>query len=267
MDAAAHNDNGGVGPKPAPNTPFNFILIPTHKPETLLEHVRSSVARKLPEVTECKPHDMVMSIAGGGPSLGDTWHDLEGVIAAVNGSLGYLLDRGVTPQLCGICDPSEHMADIVDAVKGVTYFVASHVHPKVFNKLKACNVYLWHLHPIEGLDALLHELYPTGWLQVPGGCTMGLRWLTLGYLNGFRKFHLHGLDSSFRETSHAYPDHQDDKEWITFENRKTRANFLGQVVDFERLLDNMTGPGIDPIELKMFGDGLLQTRYRNRNRA
>jgi hypothetical protein len=250
----------------AKNSPFNFALIPKHKPETLLEHVRSAVSRGLPEVKECKTHSEVLSIAGGGPSLADTWKELDGIVAAVNGSLSYLLDKDFVPHLCGVCDPSEHMRDIVEADGRVTYFIASCVHPSVFDKLlkASCRVYLWHLHPIDGLDALLAELYPQGWLQVPGGCTMGLRWVPLGYLNGFRKFHLHGLDSSFRDSSsHAYPDHQDHKDWITFDGYPTRVNFLGQVVDFIRMIEELGKPGVDPTEIKMFGDGLLQKRYRD----
>jgi hypothetical protein len=257
MDDLATQEGGG-------NSPFNFILKPTHTPETLLEHVRSAVSRGLPEVKECQAHGEILSIAGGGPSLEDTYDRLEGYIAAVNGSLAYLLARDVVPNMCGVCDPSAHMADVIEAHPDVAYFLASCVHPSVFDKLKDCRVYLWHLHPIDGLDALLKELYPQGWLQVPGGCTMGLRWVNLGYLNGFRKFHLHGLDSSFRDkSSHAYPDHQDNKDWISFDGYPTRVNFLGQVVDFIRMMEELKKPGVEPTEINMFGDGLLQKRYRD----
>lgn len=244
-------------------TPFNFALVPAHKPDQLLSNVRYALTLGLPEVKQCAAHDGILSIAGGGPSIADTYQDLTGFVAACNGSLGWLIEKGVTPQMCGVCDPSEHMVDIVDAVPGVAYFIASCVHPKVFDKLLAagCTIYLWHLHPIDGLDELLKEHYPDGWVQIPGGCTMGTRWLTLGYHLGFRKMHIHGLDSSFRETSHAYPDHQDLKEWVTFEGFKTRIPFLGQVVDFIGLMDDGRKPDVEPIEIKMFGEGLLQKRY------
>lgn len=255
-------DTVGVGSDYEP-TPFNFALVPTHKPEQLLDNVRYAMTLGLPEVKQCAAHDQILSIAGGGPSLEDTWQDLTGFVAAVNGSLAYLIEKGVTPQMCGVCDPSEHMADIVKAVPGVTYFVASCVHPKVFDKLIAagCTVYLWHLHPIDGLDELLGQYYPDGWVQIPGGCTMGTRWLTLGYHLGFRKIHVHGLDSSFRKTSHAYPDHQDVKEWVGFDGFQTRINFLGQVVDFIGLMEDGRKSDVEPIEIKMFGEGLLQKRY------
>lgn len=245
-------------------TPFNFALIPKHTPEQLLANVRYALRLDLPEVTQCAAHEHILSVAGGGPSLEDTWGELTGYVAAVNGTLRYLLDKGIRPQMCGVCDPSEHMVDVVDAVEGVAYFVASCVHPKVFDKLilANCRVYLWHLHPIDGLDALLNEHYPQGWLQIPGGCTMGTRWLTLGHHLGFRKFHLHGFDSSFRgKATHAYPDHQDKKEWITFDGYQTRINFLAQAEDFIGLMDDARNPDVDPIEVKLFGDGLLQSRY------
>lgn len=257
MFANATNEGSG-------NAPFNFALIPAHTPETLLEQVRSAVSRGLPEVKECSRHDGLLSIAGGGPSLEETWRELDGYVAAANGSLAYLLSKNIVPQMCGVCDPSAHIADMIEPHPEVAYFLASCVHPLVFDKLRGCRVYLWHLHPIDGLDELLNGLYPQGWLQVPGGCTMGLRWLNLGYLNGFRNFHLHGMDSSFRERStHAYPDHQDEKEWVSFDGYMTRVNFIAQVVDFINIMDELKKPDIEPTEVKVFGDGLLQKRYRD----
>ncbi len=183
MDGPIVEEGGG-------NTPFRFGLIPMFDPEMLLRRVRSSVARGLPEIKECAAHDGILAIAGGGPSLEDTYKDLTGYVAAVNGSLAYLLSKGIVPHMCGVCDPTEHMADVVEAHPDVTYFIASHCHPKLFDKLKDCKVYLWHLTMIDGIDELLKELYPDGTTQIRGGCTMGLKWFNLGYHMGFRKIHL-----------------------------------------------------------------------------
>lgn len=250
---------------------FNFTLVPAFKPEQLLEQVRSSVARGLPEIRRCKPHEHILSVAAGGPSLEDTYRELGDYVAAVNGSLPWLLDRNIVPNLCGVCDPSPHMVDIVEADKRVTYFVGSLVHPSVFDKLlKAnCHVVLWHSAPIDGLEALLDELYPKkDWLEIGGGSTMGMRWINVGYQCGFRHFHMHGLDSSFRidpvrgRASHAYPDHQDNKEWVKFEGFDTKPNFIGQVADFIGLMERYTHPDIEPVEIKVYGEGLLQKRFR-----
>jgi hypothetical protein len=255
-----NEQGGGFTP-----TPFPFQLIPGHDPAQVLDNVRYALSLGLPEVKECKAHDGLLSVAGGGPSLDDTWQTLDGYVAAVNGSLSYLIKKGVTPQMCGVCDPRERLADIVDAVPGVAYFLASCVHPAVFDKLlkAGCAVYLWHLSPIEGQEELLKAHYPEGYAQIPGGCTMGTRWLTLGYHMGFRKFAFHGLDSSFRgKSSHAYPDAQDEKEWIQFDGYLTRPNFVAQATDFISIMEKSLGPDVEPITVEAKGEGLLQSRFR-----
>ena len=109
--------------------PFRFTLVPVHKPDELHANIRSATARDLPKVSLCSPHDLELSIVGGGPSLEDTYKNLTGYVVAVNGSLAFLLDHGIVPQMCGVCDPSPHMADIIAADPRVTYFVATCVHP------------------------------------------------------------------------------------------------------------------------------------------
>lgn len=247
-------------------TPFRFQLIPGRKPEELLANVRYALTLGLPDVrVEGSPLDEVLSVAGGGPSLADTWREMTGYVAAINGTLRYLLEQGAVPNMCGICHPTEDIADMIDTHPDVAYFVASCVHPKVFDKLLAanCRVYLWHMteQSIEGLDNILRPHYPDGWVGMTGGTTMGMRWLNLGHYLGFRKFHLHGYDSSYRDgSSHAYPDKQ-DKEWVYYDGYRTRPPFVGQVVDFLEFVDNAQRLP-EPIEIRTFGDGLLQSRYK-----
>ncbi len=248
-------------------TPFNFALIPGRTPEELLGNVRYALSLGLPDLQGANDaNNGTLCIVGGGPSLEDTWPQLEGhdFIATANGTLSFLKKKGLRPYFCGVCHPTESIADEIEADPEVKYFLGSCVHPKVFDKLLAanCKIVLWHLHPIDGLDEVLNQHYgDKGWVQIPGGTTMGLRWITLGYHLGFRKFHLHGLDSSFRDkSSHAYPHHQDHKEWINYDGYMTRIPFLGQVEDFLSLMHD--GQMLDdPPQITMFGDGLLQMRY------
>lgn len=248
-----------------------FYLSPAVPPERMIANMRSALSRGLPEVRMCKAHGLTLSVAGGGPSLQDTFDDLDGVIAGVNGSLGYLLGRGIkdgASYVCGIMDAGEHIADIIVADLNVRYYVASNVDPKVFDKLQGCDVHLWHITPEStedpaGVEAVLNEFHPEGWRAIGGGCTMGLRWVNLGYTLGFRKFKLHGLDSSFKAGStHAYPDRADTKDRIVFNGRETRPNFLAQVYDFFGTINRFSEPDVEPIGIEVFGDGLLQDEWR-----
>jgi hypothetical protein len=236
----------------------------------MLANMRSALERGLPEVTLCNAHDLILSVAGGGPSLADTYTQLDGVIAGVNGSLKFLLDRGIkdgASYVCGIMDAGEHIADMIVADPNVRYYVASVVSPAVFDKLQGCDVRIWHVTPEstedpEGVEALLNEFYPNGWRAIGGGCTMGLRWINLGYVLGFRKFKLHGLDSSFRKgATHAYPDRADSKDRIEFDGYETRPNFLAQVYDFFAVLNRVTQPDHEGVKIELFGEGLLQSRW------
>lgn len=250
-----------------------FHLTPAVPVEKILDNMRSSIRRNLPLATVCKPHKMLMAVAGGGPSLADTYKQLNGYAVAVNGSMGWLLGQAVTTPACGICDPGAHIADMIVALPRVRYYVASTCDPSVFDKLRGCDVHLWHITPNSTADpktatAILNEAYPDHWHAIGGGCTMGLRWIDLGYFLGFRRFDLHGLDSSFKDgATHAYPDRADTKDRIVYAGRETRPNFLAQVYDFFGVLNRFAIQ--DPfIEVEVFGDGLLQDewkRFRGKN--
>lgn len=248
---------------------FTMLPVGTAVPPAVMEgNMRAALKRNLPELRICKPHDHVLSIAAGGPSLADTYQDLKGYVVAMNGSLNWLLEHGVRPYACGLVDPGEHIADMVPADPSLRYFVASICDAKVFDKLTGCPVTVWHPSGhVECEDAIRGER-PADWLTIGGGCTMGLRWITLGYMLGFRTFHLHGMDSSFRKgATHAYPDVRDDQPWMMSGSRFTRRNFLEQVADFLRMLETFERPEFDPIHIEVHGDGLLQDAWKYYRRA
>jgi hypothetical protein len=235
----------------------------------MIEHMRSAMARGLPRVRACRPHGHKMSVLAGGPSLTDTYDRAEGYLAAVNGSLAWLLERDVTPNACGVLDAGAHIPDIIEARQGVNYFIASICHPALFDKLIGadCHVVLWHPSGDPRCEELLQTADPEGWFAVGGGCTMGLRWFNLGYVCGFRDFAFHGLDSSFRDgATHVYPDRADTKERITIGGRETRLNFVAQARDFFAVLERFGQNDMERTSIEIFGEGLLQDAVDHRLR-
>lgn len=229
--------------------------------ETMREHVRSALGRGLPVPKLCRPHGRLLSVAGGGPSLSETYPQLDGVIVTANAGLGFLLSKGITPWACGLLDARPHIADLIEPHPDVFYFVASICHPSVFDKLKGCKVVLWHPSGMPGMRDVLPENTPL----ICGGTTMGIRWINLGHYLGFRRFACHGLDSSYRgNQTHAYPDSRDGKAGtIEINGYVTDNNFLTQCVDWFKLSELFQLDDDKP-EVEFFGDGLLQSMVAKR---
>lgn len=255
---------------------------PPTPPEEMLANMASAIARGLREIRPCKAHGGTLSIAAGGPSLADTYMQMQGHIAAANGSLGFLLDKGVVPHFCGVMDANAHMADIVAADPGVYYFVSSNCNPALFDKLAdaKCDVRLWHP-TADNIGATPDQLavlpddkgFTLGGVDYPdkfmigGGTSIGLRLMHIGYVLGYRKFHLHGNDASFRgNETHAYWDRRwgdwVDRSSIEINGYRTSLNFLQHVSSFANILDQMRPPRFEPVEIEVFGDGLIQACYR-----
>jgi hypothetical protein len=229
--------------------------------EAMLAHVRSALGRGLPMPQLCRPHGRTLSVAGGGPSLAETYPKLDGVIVTANAGLGFLLSKGIIPWACGLLDARPHIADLIEPHPDVFYFVASTCHPSVFDKLKDCKVILWHPSGLPGIS----ETLPRGTPMIAGGTTMGMRWLNLAHYMGFRKFEMHGLDSSYRgDKTHAYPDSRDGKAGtIEINGYVTDNNFLTQCTDWFQLEEMFALDDDKPI-VNFHGDGLLQSMVRAR---
>jgi hypothetical protein len=223
----------------------------------------------LKPVHRCAPHDLVMVIAGGGPSLQDTYTKLRKPgpktrVNAVNGSHDWLIDKGIVPYSCALMDPAPHLADRIAPHRDVMYFVSSTCDRSVFDRLSGYHVRLWHASgQVPDEQQILSRHFPD-WLMIGGGSTVSLRSILLFYALGFRSFRLHGFDScSRRGKRHAYA--QDDGVTpgeILFRGYHTTPAWLVQVTDFFGMLDRMSKPDTDPITIKMYGDGLLQSEFK-----
>ena len=114
-------------------------------------NVKANVLRDVPWFTGFGEQDRPCVIVGGGPSLSDSvraikdWKRKGVKIITVNNALRFLVSKGITPDAHVMLDAREENLHMVeDAPKDVRYFLASQVHPCVFDALSGHDVVMWH---------------------------------------------------------------------------------------------------------------------------
>jgi len=191
--------------------------------EFAYDNIRQNVKRDLEWFSGFDTQGTACVIVAGGPSMKENVkaikdHKRRGArIVTVNNALGFLLSKGVKPDAHVMLDArADNVGMVEDAPKDIRYFLASQVHPCVFDALSGHDVVLWHsgMHDGEELWSIVKPWEETKPIVfVPGGGTVGLRTLYLAWLSGYRKIHLYGFDSCYHgEDHHAYAQSLNDDD-------------------------------------------------------
>ena len=260
--------------------PVDFSKLPQGL-NTATEKLRANIAvnirRRLPQLAVHTPQDREMCIVAGGPSLNDTWDDLQVLIAggagvlAVNGAYGYMVDRGFSPPLMALMDAREWNKRFVENPQTNTkFFIASQCDPAVFDALADNEVFIWHApipimdgeNPDEWLEgrALYRDYYfsDKNYLIAPGGVTCTAKTIMLTYWLGFRKIHMFGFDSCWMDgKDHAYDQPENCDKNIKFRLAERWFNcapwMAYQADSFFKMVPHLP----DNLELQVHGDGLI----------
>lgn len=226
-------------------------------PEVQRANMASALARNLPGLMPGLPRPGKLAIIGSGPSVAsqlEVIRNWDGEVWAVNGALKWLQDNGIdVPVFVGL-DPKRYPAlKHVERRLPVKYYLASTMHPDVFDRLEGLDIQIWHSHYGEVMP-------PSGCPVVPGGPTVLTRAPLLAQMMGWREVHLFGCDGSFGETTHVYGGELPDgcikveaggRVFITRNDYMQSAAWLCW---FKDAYEEETG-GI----LEFHGDGLTQT--------
>lgn len=215
------------------------------------------------------PNDNIATIVCYGPSLRDTWGDIDTNTVVVSASKGhdFLRERGLWPQIHVEFDPRQHkVKHINDPYTGTLFCLASCVHPDVVSNLRHRNVFLWHAQQSPEEDLAIKEAEPDAVL-IRGGSTVGLRAISLMYELGCRKFEIHGMDSSFADggkTQWAGPHfgksrHKRDTFSINVAGRRFYTSVCFAMYAQQFLACRAT---LKDATFNLHGDGLLQTLAR-----
>lgn len=201
-----------------------------------------------------------LSIVCYGPSLLDTWRDIEHPIMTVSGAHDFLVERGITPDFHVDCDPRQHKAGMLKRPTNLTrYLMASVCHPDFWDTLKHKSVRLWHLINGDDMETVnwITRNHPAGLAAIiGGGSTVGMRAMEVAAALGFRRFEIHGMDCSHTGARHAglHLGKPQIEQLVRVGSRqfKTTTQMLYAAQEMERFINTMDA------EIHFHGDGLMQ---------
>lgn len=231
--------------------------------DVLFANVKANSARDVPWVKSVEAHDGQAVIVGGGPSVMDWLPEIRyrkscgQTIFALNAAAKLLAEEGIEVDHQVVVDARDHNLAFLGFAKH--HLLASQCHPSLFDAAKS--VTLWHQEypeDMERFDACLPANGPAHAL-IGGGTTVGLSAMVLAYALGYRKLHLYGYDSSYRdEKTHAYKqsDPQRVDCIVTAGGKKFRTSLAmaRQAELFPGLCDTLINAGC---LITLRGDGLL----------
>lgn len=230
----------------------------------LLENVRHVCRLDLPWLDKQPERSDEVVIAGGGPSLVESLDRIPSgaPILALNAAANWIIDRLSNARVAQIIlDARPEMKEMVEP-RALRHFFASQCHPSLF-EIEGTNVTVFHPN-IAGISEALGQIDKPAHL-IGGGSTVGLQAMVIAYVLGYRKIHLIGMDSSYRDDKgHTYQQSLNDGERIVDvtvagKNFKAAPWMIQQAEEFQTVAAQLANMGC---EIVVHGDGLLPTVAR-----
>jgi hypothetical protein len=207
-----------------------------------------------------------LAIVAGGPSLHDYLPILRSFVSdchvlSVNGAYKFLRSVGIESNYFTLIDSRrENVVHVDSPHEGTKHFLASQVHPDVYDSLRDFDVTMFHLATETGIEATKHLPDPKSYLVSPIGMA-SVYAVYLGAALGYKKIFLFGYDFSHKE-GEAYAFNQamnkDDKPFeVTLGGKKFKTTMaLARTAEqFVRAIAPIiNGRGLD---IRVLSDGLL----------
>lgn len=230
--------------------------------DVLFHNIKTNSQLDIDWVKQVAEHDGHAIIVGGGPSVADWIDEIKArkehgqTIFALNGAAKYLSERGIEVDYCVVVDAREFNVAFMGYAN--KYLLSSQCHPDLFGR---CDSILWHQEYPDNMPEFESALPETQQEHalIGGGTTVGLSSMALVYALGYRKLHLYGFDSSYRDgKGHAYGQYDPQKvecvATVAGRSFKTTLAMAKQAELFPQLSDSLIELGCT---ITIRGDGLL----------
>lgn len=181
---------------------------------------------ELPEFQKIKGHENPIIIVGGGTTLKnpEVFNKLKELsqkwpVMAAGSPHDWLIQNGIHPQYTAACDPDPVTA-LYNKEKNLNprarYLFASCSAPELMKMVPKDRIAMWHCHS----DAIQKKIEETKiekvYQAVGGGCTVGLRCISLAIMLGYTNIQIFGMDSFVRsiDEHHAFDFQDEEKEFL-----------------------------------------------------
>ncbi len=215
-------------------------------------------------------HDQWINIVCYGPSLLETWRDINRSdylpILTVSGAHDFLIRREITPSIHVHLDPRPYQTSMLELPNASTrYLMASVCPPDFWLVLAGFHVELWHMDDDVTAGWLMMH-HPKGLeSMIGGGSTVGQRALNVAAALGFRRFRIYGMDFSFGDNHWAGPHPGNEERIINVELEGKIYKTTPQLWKAAR--EMMTFLSTADVDVQFNGSGLMQDAARSLKRG
>jgi Protein of unknown function DUF115 len=183
--------------------------------EESFENIRVNGRRGLPKFEDLPgfnaPKGWPVALAGGGPSIKRHLDELRSAptIISCGSSHDYLIEQGIIPTFAVACDPDPiTQAYFQNPCQKTIFLLSKHCHPDLYEHLKDYRIVTWNCFMDDPRAAeILIETDGPNWHAIAGGCTVGLRSISIAMMLGFKDIHFFGFDSCVEQIEGGYAHH------------------------------------------------------------
>ena len=179
--------------------PYKYPMRNSYTLAAEIRQIGECVAKGYPRLALQPLRSDWCSIVGFGPSLHDTWREIENPAMTTSGAHDFLIARGLVPFWHAECDGRDHKTKHLEHPhQDCVYLMATICNPLMWKQLEGHKVWRWHCangqHVVEWIGK-----NDDGAILIAGGSTVGLAAIHLAGILGFRKFRIFGFDGNYRE--------------------------------------------------------------------
>jgi hypothetical protein len=181
---------------------LSFVELPVNNSrEAIIANIRANLKRGLPELKQHEYGDTPLAIVAGGPSLHDYLPLLRSFtdahVMSINGAYKFLRSKGIESNHFVLIDSRRENVTHVDSPGDANHYLASQVHPDVFDALRDHRVTMFHLATEAAIEATKDLPDPKSYLTAPIGMA-SVHAIYIAAALGYSKLLLFGYDFSHK---------------------------------------------------------------------